>query len=265
MSTPLLPVTPDVATRLDRSPLVVMLDVDGTLAPITQRPEEATVPTETRRVIAALAALPTVHVVLVSGRAAADARRMVSVAHVWTIGNHGFEVIGPDGEELVDPTLAPYRSVVAQAARRLEALVAPVPGVILEDKGWTLSVHYRLVDPALTPRLVERVKQVVQPMGLRITMGKMVVEVRPPARVDKGTAVLQLGQRLGGFGDGGSALFIGDDATDEDAFRALRAHAPSAVTIRVTHGEDANTSAELAVRDTAEVQSFLEWLLARRR
>jgi trehalose-phosphatase len=263
----LLPVSPALAARLDGIPLVIMLDVDGTLAPITSRPEEATVPPETRRVIAALAALDPVRVVLVSGRAAAQARRMVSVANVWAIGNHGFEVVTPEGEELVDPALAPVRPAIAQASHQLARLVAPVPGVILEDKGWTLSVHYRLADPLVIPRLIESVKHVASQLGLRVTMGKMVIEVRPPAPplVDKGTAVLQLDNRLGGLRDGGSSVFIGDDTTDEDAFRALRARSARAVTVRVRHDEETQTSAEFAVRDTAEVRVFLEWLLERRR
>jgi trehalose-phosphatase len=280
---------------LDGSPLAVLLDVDGTLAPIAPRPEEASVPPETRRVVAALAALPAVRVVLVSGRAAADARRMVGVANVWVIGNHGFEVVTPDGGEREQPELEPWRSAVARAARRIAPLVAPVPGVLLEDKGWTLSVHYRLADPQVVPRLVEAVTHAAEPLGLRVLDGKMLVEVRPAARVDKGTAVVQLAAELGvlpgrerggegggGEGEGeaggddhggrgaaargaGSLVFVGDDRTDEDAFRALRARSPRVVTVRVTHGDDVASAAEFAVRDPAEVRSFLEWLLERRR
>jgi trehalose-phosphatase len=265
VSRSLLPVPPDVADRLDGTPLVILLDVDGTLAPIAARPEEAQVPPETRKAIAALAACDGVVVALVSGRAAADARRMVSVATVWVIGNHGFEVVSPDGESIVDPELEPLRPVMARAARALARLVEPVPGVILEDKSWTLSVHYRLADAAVVERLRQTVTETAGSLGLRTTEGKKVLEVRPPVRVDKGTAVLKLGMRLGAFQSGASSVFVGDDATDEDAFRALRGRTARAITARVTHGEDAKTSAEFAVRDTAEVLEFLEWLLARRR
>jgi trehalose-phosphatase len=283
----LLPISDSVAARLDGSPLVIMLDVDGTLAPIAPRPRDALVPPETRRVVAALATLPGVRVVLVSGRAAADARRMVGVANVWVIGNHGFEVVTPDGGEREQPELVPWRSAVARAARRIGALVAPVPGVLLEDKGWTLSVHYRLADPQVVPRLVETVTQAAEPLGLRVMHGKMLVEVRPDARVDKGTAVVRLATELGAIpereagrpqeesdaaGDGGgqagrgaSAVFVGDDRTDEDAFRALRARSPRVVPVRVTHDEDIATAAEFSVGDPADVRLFLEWLLERRR
>jgi trehalose-phosphatase len=119
--------------------------------------------------------------------------------------------------------------------------------------------------------------------------GKMLVEVRPDARVDKGTAVVQLATELGaipereagrpqeesdvagdgdgqaGRGAGGSAVFVGDDRTDEDAFRALRARSRRVVTVRVTHDEDVATAAEFSVEDPADVRLFLEWLLERRR
>ena len=288
MTEGLLPVSSTVAARLDGSPLAVMLDVDGTLAPIAPRPQDAAVPPETRRVVAALAALPDVRVVLVSGRAAADARRMVGVANVWVIGNHGFEVVTPDGGEREQPELEPWRSAVARAARRIAPLVAPVPGVLLENKGWTLSVHYRLADPQVVPRLVESVSRTAEPLGLRVMHGKMLVEVRPAARVDKGTAVIRLATELGALperaqgerddngeaganddgaspGGRGSALFVGDDRTDEDAFRALRVRSPRVVTVRVTHGDEITTAAELSVGDPAEVRAFLEWLLERRR
>lgn len=265
MTEPLLPVSPETARRLSGEPLVIMLDVDGTLAPIAPRPEEAQVPVETRRVVAALASRNGVAVALVSGRAASDARRMVSVANVWVIGNHGFEVSGPDGETVVDPQLEPYRTLVVQAARRLAPRIAPLHGVILEDKTWTLSVHYRLADASVVPRLREVIEESVTPIGLRVTDGKKVFEVRPPARVDKGTAVILLGKQLGGFAEGASLLYAGDDRTDEDAFRAIRRQGERAVTIRVRQGGAETTSAEFAVRDPAEVRSFLEWLLAARR
>lgn len=264
MSSALLPVRESLAERLGGTPLVIMLDVDGTLAPIAPRPQDATVPPETRRIISALAARPGISVGLVSGRAAADARRMVSVANVWVIGNHGYETVGPDGEEFVDPRFLAYRTTIAQAARRIGPQVAAVPGVIFEDKIWTLTVHYRLADPAVVPRLRATVEETVRQFGLRLTEAKLAFEVRPPARVDKGTAVLTLALRLGGLKPEAAIVFAGDDHTDEDAFRALRGRLPRAVTVRITHGEQVPTAAEFTVRDTGELRVFLEWLLESR-
>lgn len=265
MTQPLLPVADAAAARLTGSPLIAMFDVDGTLAPITERPGDAAVPRDTRRVLASLVARPGVHVALVSGRTAAQAARMTGVHGVWVVGNHGYEVVDAAGDERVQPDLEPARGAVARAARRIEVLVAPVPGVLFEDKGWTLTVHYRMADAAVVPRLVATVKAVAEPMGLRVTQGKKVLEVRPAARVDKGTAVLRLVALLGGFAEAASVLFMGDDVTDEDAFRALRSRSPRAVTVRVTHDEpDAATAAEFSLHDPAEVREFLEWLEERR-
>jgi trehalose 6-phosphate phosphatase len=97
-----------------------------------------------------------------------------------------------------------------------------------------------------------------------MTDGKEIVEVRPVAQVDKGTAVVMLGERLHAFDDPASIVFAGDDRTDEDAFRALRARSPRAVTIRVDESGEDTTAAEIRLRDPAAVHEFLEWLAARR-
>ncbi|MEP6689815.1 MAG: trehalose-phosphatase [Gemmatimonadaceae bacterium] len=263
MTALLVPVADAVAARLAGAPLLVMLDVDGTLAPIAPRPDAARVPEETRRIVAALASRPAVDVVLVSGRAAGDARRLVSVANVWVIGNHGYEVVGPDGGEIIDPKYAAMPAAIALASRRLRSRLSAIPGVILEDKRWTLSVHYRLADASVEPALRSIVEETARALGLRVSAGKMVFEVRPPARVDKGSAVLALASTLGGFGGDASIVFAGDDATDEDAFRALRAHSPAPVTIRVGQ-PDGITAAELTAHDTDEIREFLAWLLSTR-
>ena len=232
--------------------------------PIASRPEQAEVPAETSQCVAGLAAGPDVIVALVSGRTAADARRMVRVTNVWVIGNHGYEIVSADGDSLVDPQVEPFRDVIAQAERRLEPRLAQVPGVILEDKRWTLSIHYRLANDAVVPRVRALVEETAQALGLRVTEGKMVLEVRPPARVDKGTAVLTLASRLHAVTDDASLVFIGDDRTDEDAFRALRMRQRRAVTVRVAPDESAGTAAEFAVSDPPQVLEFLEWLRALR-
>ena len=241
--------------RLVGRPTVVMLDVDGTLAPIVSHPSLAVVPAETRRVIARLASRDGVSVALVSGRGAHDARRLVSVENVWTIGNHGAEVMDPAGEVVVDPEIVRFGPQVARMARTLEPLLSPLKGVHLENKGWSLSVHYRAADEGIIPRLSAVVEGEAARNGLRMTLGKKVLEVRPPVLVDKGTAVYQLARNLGALGDDAAVVFAGDDVTDEDAFRVLRTHVPRAVTVRV--GPAAHTAAEYPFTSTEEVYSLL--------
>jgi trehalose-phosphatase len=256
--------SPDIEARLGGSPLVVMLDVDGTLAPIVARPEDAAVAPATRTILEKLVAMPNVYLVLVSGRAASDANALVRVKGVWTVGNHGFEIVSPNGELETDPDLADQSAAIAQAARELEPIVARVHGAKLENKRWTLSVHYRLAARDAVPPLRAEVERVAMGLRLRMTDGKEIVEVRPVSNIHKGTAVVLLGERLHAFDKHASVVFVGDDRTDEDAFRSLRARFPRAVTIRVDESGEDKTAAEIRVRDPAAVHDFLEWLAPRR-
>jgi trehalose 6-phosphate phosphatase len=157
-------------------------------------------------------------VAVISGRGALDAHRIVGVDGLVYVGNHGLERLDR-GALRWDPAAEPFRPALARTVRALRQVLADEPGVIVEDKGATASVHYRLspdperVGPAIR-RLVEDVAD-----DLRITEGKMVVEIRPPIDVSKGTIVRQLvgEHHLAGV------VYLGDDRTDVDAFRALRA------------------------------------------
>lgn len=266
MSQPLLPPSPELRRRLAGTPLLVMLDVDGTLAPIAPRPELAIVPDATREAVRVLASQPDVHVALVSGRAAADARRMVGDGDFWVIGNHGMEVVDPRGATRIDEQVAPYRGAIADAARRLAETLAQIEGVIVEDKELSLSVHFRLAPPHELARVSALVSEEGERAGLAVMRGKQVLELRPPVRVHKGTAVRDLAVALGGAEEGSALLYVGDDRTDEDAFAELRREQPAAVTVHVGAGELADgtmTSAEYVVPDTEGVQELLEWLLAK--
>src|SRR4051812_38986485 len=108
MVTAALPMTAALEKRLSGSPLVLFLDIDGTLAPIAPRPEYALIPPETRDALRSLVRLPGVHVAVVSGRSAADAARLVSMDEVWIIGNHGFELAAPGAEPAARPDVAKY-------------------------------------------------------------------------------------------------------------------------------------------------------------
>jgi len=254
--------------RLDGSPFAAMLDVDGTLAPIAPSPSDAAVPTATLDTLRRLAALPDTTLALVSGRSADDAWRLAGVEGAWVIGNHGFELRAPDGTITVDEDVLPYEGPVSAAARLLAVECGTTPGAIVEPKRWTLSLHYRLVEPKAAPPLIQSARDIARTLGLRVTEGKMVVELRPPVNVNKGTAAVAFAERLGALLDGGSALYIGDDQTDEDAFRALRASFRNAVTARVAGaaGErgDTPTQAELEIGSPGELRQVLEWLVLRR-
>jgi trehalose 6-phosphate phosphatase len=176
----------------------VLLDVDGTLAPIAARPEDARVPDETRAEVERLAGRYAL-VACISGRPGPEAARLVGADGVRYVGEHGLE-LEPEAEAW---------------AKRLAQFAAGVDWPAEEGKRLTLSFHYRTA-PEREPYLRE-VAQRAQDEGLRPRWGRRVLEIRPPLEADKGTAV----QRLLAESELRRALYAGDDATDLDAFRAL--------------------------------------------
>jgi trehalose-phosphatase len=249
-----------IGSRLDSSPLALLLDVDGTLAPIAATPAQAQVPPATRFVLERLVQLPGVVIALVSGRAATDAAKVAAVPGAWVIGNHGYELMSPDGMIAVWPAAADFEASMAEAARLLTP-VEMIEGALLENKRWTISVHYRNVKSGAA-ELEHRVRAVAADLGLRVTDGKKVIEVRPPIDVDKGTAALTFALRHEAV-PSGAVLYAGDDRTDEDAFRALR---PTglAVTVRIGADDAPDTAAEITLPSPAELHELLGWLVQRR-
>lgn len=179
----------------------LILDVDGTLAPIADRPDAAAVPVETRAELARLRDRYAL-VACLSGRPAADAARVVGVEGLVYAGEHGLE-LEPGAEAW---------------AARLAAFAATVDWPAEEGKRLTLSFHYRAAaDEEAARAYLDTVAERARAEGFLPRFGRKVLEVRPPLAADKGTAVLRL------LGERGlrRALYAGDDATDLDAFHAL--------------------------------------------
>ncbi|HEX7254702.1 MAG TPA: trehalose-phosphatase [Gaiellaceae bacterium] len=191
-----------VRFRSEPEQAAVFLDVDGTLAPIVDRPEDATVPEETRQEVERLAERYAL-VACVSGRPAADARAMVGVDGIEYVGVHGLES---------HPGVPEY---TPQLERLLET--ADWPWRVETKAGVTAAFHYREVADEEAGPAVERVVETAQELGLAVQRGRKVVEVRPPIDADKGTAVRALLAERGLE----RALYAGDDTTDLDAFRGL--------------------------------------------
>jgi trehalose-phosphatase len=206
-----------------------------------------------------------VTVALVTGRSAEDAQRMAGLKGAWTIGNHGLELLAPDGRASAPDNALRYEAAIADAARQLTRNY-PIPGALVENKRFTLSLHYRLVDPALVPELLEGARALAAKLGLRVTEGRKVLELRPPIDVNKGTATREFASRLGALENGGSVFYAGDDRTDEDAFRELRVAGSRAVTVRIAPADERprDTSAELTLASTDALRELLQWLAARR-
>jgi trehalose 6-phosphate phosphatase len=202
--------------RADPRGSALLLDVDGTLSPIVPHPDLSEVPAPTLALLGRLVARFGL-VGCVSGRAAADVLRLVGVPGIAVSGNHGLE-IADGGAVLTAPDVEPYLPALAELARRLTPIAARADAWI-EDKGATLAVHFRQArDPdAAEQALRQEALPLAAGSGLAARFGRMVLEVRPPVPLDKGTAVRRL---LHGRGLARS-MFAGDDTTDLDAFAVV--------------------------------------------
>lgn len=206
---------------LGRRPSGLITDIDGTISAIAPRPTDAIVEPGVREVLRRLARRLDL-VAVVTGRSARDGQAMVGVPEVIYIGNHGLE--RRTGETAWDHPLAVAAvGAIAETLRRVheEAMAAGIDeGLVFENKRLTASIHYRLAPDPATVRevLAPLVAGAAAQHGLRVTEGRMVIEVRPELVVNKGTALQDLVEERGLRG----VLFLGDDVTDVDAFRVVR-------------------------------------------
>jgi len=237
--------------------LVFFLDYDGTLVPIAPTPSAARPSPEVASVLRRLRRRG-YEVVVVTGRSAAAVRDLLGVDELTYLGNHGLEVL--DGDSPPAFRAAEHISHQIQwVAKRIQERLGDVPGVIIEDKGLSVAIHHRQVDPLAVGRL----KQLVALLAgqhrpwVRLTRGREVLEIRPNIPWDKGRAVLWwLEQRFGpDWPQRILPVYIGDDRTDEDAFGAL---AGGGITVAVA--PDDPTAAAFYLADPAEVLEFLRRL-----
>ena len=220
----------------------LFLDVDGVLAPIVPRPEDARVPDETREVLRRLNGRYAL-VACISGRAGDDARLIVGVPALTYIGNHGLEA-EPDVQEW---------------AARLRDFLGTVEWPRLEDKGLTAALHYRdLPDEAAARMQLEEIAERARAAGFVARFGRKVLEVVPPIEANKGTAIRRLLNRDGIH----RALFAGDDTTDLDGFHALDG---LDVAVRVAVASDEGpealrNGADIVVQNPQELVALLRGL-----
>ncbi len=204
----------------DPARAAVLLDVDGTLAPIVRHAEDAHVPEPTRRALITIARSYG-FVACVSGRRAAIARRIVSIGSITYLGNHGSEVLpGGASEVTVDADVGAWSARVrAFAAIELERTEVARTRVRGEDKEAIAAFHWRgAPDEAAAEAVVEAIAERATAAGFAVHRGRKVLEVRPPVVMDKGRGI----ERLLAGRDLRVALYAGDDRTDLDAFAGLR-------------------------------------------
>ena len=247
---------------LSARPSGLCSDIDGTLSPIVRVPEGATVPDGIKQALVTLARRLDL-VAAITGRSVEDARRLVGLDAIAYVGNHGLER-WRGGKVATHPLAERYVPLIRAVIGRLAAEV-DVPGVIFEDKGATASVHYRLASdpPATRALLLATLARDPHAEELRVVEGRMVLNVLPRLELNKGRAVEELvdEHQLRGL------VFVGDDVTDLDAFRALAALRESrglaTLSIAVLSPEappELTAATDAAVASVAAVKSLLRAL-----
>jgi trehalose 6-phosphate phosphatase len=229
--------------RFLRRGTLIALDYDGTLAPIAPRPEQAHMPAPTRALLTRVAKRRPV--IVLTGRSRMDALRFLDgVPVLEVIGSHGIETAGT-GVTRFSSRVGDWR---AHLVKRLGSLA----GVDIEDKRYSLSVHYRHAEDPLVAR--EMIGDAAGELeGARVVGGKQVVNLVPEEAPDKGAALLAACARLGYE----QAVFVGDDDTDESGFAVGRPDQVFAIRV----GEDAGSLARYYLRAQAEIDAFLLLLL----
>ncbi|OGW75048.1 MAG: trehalose-phosphatase [Omnitrophica bacterium RBG_13_46_9] len=247
--------------------IVFFLDYDGTLTPIRREPDLARIDTDTKNLLIELARSGWCKIFVISGRSLENIAHIVNISSLYYIGNHGIELKGP-GLNYVNRQARDLKPYIQKCYKALNKRFAPpaaegIKGVIVENKTYTLSIHYRLAKPEKIPVIKrayrDAIKDFLKKKKIRVTEGKKVFEIRPNIRWDKGKIVDWVIRKVKTKNI--LPICIGDDKTDEDVFRALGRKGISILVSDVRR----KTSAQYRLSSTGEVKKFLEFVLTLRR
>ena len=232
----------------------VFLDYDGTLTPIVSRPDQAVLMDSTRTILRILASK--IPVAILSGRELKDVRKRVGIDGIVYAGSHGFDIAGPRG--LQRQEAREFIPSLDVAEKELRRKLDGIAGALIERKRFSIAAHYRNVNKSDFLKLERGVSEIAaRHRKLRRIDGKKVYELLPNVDWDKGKAVLWLLETLGLERPNAHPIYIGDDRTDEDAFRALEQRG---VGILVSE-EPRPTAASYSLRDPSDVERFLRKLV----
>ncbi len=205
-----------------REPILLLLDFDGTLSEIAPRPEQATLCPGNQLLLCQLANRPEFVVGVISGRSLQDVEARVNVPGLVYAGNHGLEIRGL-GLDYRHPDADAASRTISQASHDLEIRLAGVPGAFVENKTYTLTTHFRQTPPYYHDQVVSAFDDIAHPLvqsgSCHVTEAKMALELRPSIDWNKGRALTLIRARLS---PESFPIYMGDDATDEDAFGAVR-------------------------------------------
>jgi trehalose-phosphatase len=244
--------------RLGDKFILLFLDYDGTLTPIVETPDKAVISQNTKDLLDELSTSLRCRVAIISGRSLSDIKGLVGLKDIIYAGNHGLEIEGPKikFESQLSPRL---KSIIRHIYEDAVSKLSKIKGVLIEDKGLTIGVHYRLVDKKDIQEFLSIFAEITDSYIVRgkikINSGKKVYEIRPPVMWDKGKVALWLLARQQFLLERNEILpvYIGDDVTDEDAFKVLK---KKGLTVFV--GEQASSEAQYYLKTTEGVTEFLK-------
>lgn len=233
--------------------IALFLDFDGTLVPIQKDPSMCVLSGEMKEQLKSLADSVRIYITIISGRSLSDIKRMAGIRNICYGGNHGLVISGSD-MTYVHPEALSAKPFIEKAARMLSKAIAGIEGAWIERKKFTASLHYRSVCRrdvlSVKKAFYKIIPELLGERKLAVIKGKMVLELAPDASWSKGSAALWILNNLKGKY---LPVYIGDDWTDENAFKALN---KKGITIHV--GKSAKTAAGYYLKSQREVAEFLK-------
>jgi trehalose 6-phosphate phosphatase len=236
--------------------IALFLDFDGTLVPIQKDPEQCFLSKKFKNQLLALSDSQCCYLIILSGRSLSDIKKRIGIRQIYYGGNHGLDISGPN-LKFTHPKALTSRLAIEQIKRQLEKAIANIDGAWLENKKYSVSLHFRSVKKENIP-LIKKVfntvtNKLIEERRLNVLKGKKVIELTPNASWDKGSAALWILKQLK---DKCVPIYAGDDQTDETAFRAL---AKKGITVRV--GKSKKTVAKYYLKSHWEVLRLLNEIL----
>lgn len=247
--------------KLSNKYIMLFLDYDGTLAPIVNMPQQASVSKEAKGLLSKLSKSHNCKLSIISGRALKDIKNIMGLKGIIYSGNHGLEIEGPK-IKFEASVSSGYKATLEQIKEDLKNRLHSIKNVFVEDKGISLSIHYRLVNRKDIPKVKtifhETTIFYLIRNKIKVKTGKMVLEIRPPHEWDKGKVVMWLlaRQQFALNGEAVLPVYLGDDTTDEDAFKALKNRG-----ITIFIGKPKPSYAKYYLNNTDEVEEFLKRIL----
>lgn len=253
MSTYFFPAAQRIRARCNDG-ILCMLDFDGTLVPIVDNPADCRLSTEVKQILKDISGGKNNTVAIISGRQLSDLRKRVGIKNIYYGGSHGLEISGP-AMEFVHPETEHTKRPVELLKRSMEKEFHSIPGILIESKPFSFAFHYRMLPQEDIKSAVRRFRHLVLESTLKhrisVLRGKKVLEVIPRINWDKGAAVNYIRDLTGGRV---CPVYVGDDRTDESAFKALE---HEGITVRV--GQRKNTAASYHLKNQKEIVPFLRF------